>query len=164
RGPRVPAHGTGRCRPGSGNRQLQKPGRARRRAHEGERIMKAHISQLQSRAITALKPAIDWYQSRQAREQKVLQLLALVVALLMLVSLVWMPAWETRAQQRNSWQAQEKLRAWVAANEPVIRQLQASTGGNRMAGDWMSGLSRSAAAASVTVKSINQEADQSVRV
>ena len=126
--------------------------------------MKAQISQLQSRAITALKPAIDWYQSRQAREQKVLQLLALVVALLMLVSLVWMPAWETRAQQRNSWQAQEKLRAWIAANEPVIRQLQASTGGNRMAGDWMSGLSRSAAAASVTVKSINQEADQSVRV
>src|SRR5690606_4980720 len=126
--------------------------------------MKAQISQLQSRAVTALKPAIDWYQSRQANEQKVLQLLALVLALLMLVALVWMPAWETRAQQRNGWQAQEKLRTWISANEPAIRQVQASSGGRRMAGDWMSGLSRSAAAASVTLKSINQEADQSVRV
>src|SRR5690606_40060586 len=88
--------------------------------------MKAQISQLQSRAVTALKPAIDWYQSRQANEQKVLQLLALVLALLMLVALVWMPAWETRAQQRNGWQAQEKLRTWISANEPAIRQVQAS--------------------------------------
>ena len=126
--------------------------------------MRAQISQFQARAITALKPALDWYHSREQREQKVLQLLALVVALLLLVSLVWMPAWDMRAQQRDSWQAQEKLRAWIAANEPVIRQLQASSGANSMAGDWMSGLSRSAAAASVTLKSINQEADQSVRV
>jgi len=126
--------------------------------------MKAQISQLQTRALTALKPAIDWYQSRQPREQKVLQVLGLLVALLLSVSLVWMPAWDIRAQQRSSWQAQEKVRAWISANAPVIRQLQTGSGGNSMAGDWMSGLSRSAAAASVTLKSINQEADQSVRV
>ncbi len=127
--------------------------------------MRQQLQQYREQAQRALAPAKAWYQSREPREQRVLQVLAVLVALLLVWMLIWQPAWSTRAAQKNQWLAQARMQQWMAANEPQIRQAQRS--GNRGAsvqGDWISALTRSAATASVTLKGFNPEGEDSVRI
>lgn len=127
--------------------------------------MKARLLHWQGKLEQALQPALAWYASRVPREQRVLQLLGATIALLLVLSLVWMPAWNARERSMSRWQAQQQLLLWITTNEPVLQQRQqAGQKTTTLAGDWMSGLSRSAAASAVSVKSINQEGDQAARV
>ena len=128
--------------------------------------MNQKILELREEAEKQLKPALDWYQAREPREQLVLRAIAGTIALLMVVTLIWMPAWQVRDNEISEWQAQAKLLAWMQSNESTIRQRQSSTGQKRVgsSGDWIAGLTRSASGAAVTLKSYNPEGEDSARI
>lgn len=112
-----------------------------------------------------MTPVVAWYEGREEREKVVLQLLAATVLILMFLSLVWMPAWSVRDDQMNQWQSRTKLLSWMQLNEAEIRARQQQSGKAPSAGnDWVAGLSRSAQAASVTIKSFSPEGGDGARI
>lgn len=122
--------------------------------------------QLQERARPVLAPAVAWYRSREPREQKVLLLLGVTVALLLAYVLVWQPAWESRARQISQWENNSQLVAWMRANESQIRARQAQAGQDTPAirGDWVSHLSRAASDLGLNLKTVNAEGNDRVRI
>jgi len=127
--------------------------------------MRQQLAQYRDKGEQALAPLKQWYQSREPREQKVLQLLAVVIALLLVWGLVWQPAWNVREAQQKQWLAQARMQQWMQANSTQVKAAQRS--GNRTSavqGDWVSALTRSATAASVTLKGFNPEGDDAVRI
>lgn len=127
--------------------------------------MNAQFAQLRGRFLTGLKPVIEWYQGRAPQEQRILQWLALIAAVLLMIIAIWMPAWNIRSTQLSEYQSQQKLLTWIQSNETQIRQTKSNASGQPSLGDdWIAGLSRSATDSSVTIKSFNPEGNNSVRV
>ena len=128
--------------------------------------MNARIAALREKAVQRAAPAISWYQSRQPREQRVLQALLATVIVLLLISALWMPAWNVRAREISNWERQGKLLAWIQGNAAMIRQQKQAAPGNSAApaGNWIAGLSKSAASANVVLKGFNPDGDNSVRI
>lgn len=127
--------------------------------------MNQKLIELQQKLATVAMPAVQWYKGREPRERLVLQGLALMLAVLMVFMLIWQPAWSARAKQMQQWQAQARLLQWMQSNEAQIRQRQSNGSKSQaMQGDWISALTRSAAAASVNLKGFNPEGDDAVRI
>lgn len=127
--------------------------------------MSSLFSQWRDAFSKGIQPAVSWYEGREDREKRVLQLLAATVVALLFFSAVWMPAWQVRDHQVAQWQSQAKLLSWMQLNEAQVRGRQQSGAKTSTAGDdWIAGLSRSAGLSSVTIKSFNPEGSDSVRV
>ncbi|MCC1498102.1 type II secretion system protein GspM [Alcanivorax sp. 1008] len=112
-----------------------------------------------------LAPARLWFSQREPREQLALRVLAVALALVLLVALVWQPLVASHDDARDLYAKNSRLHAWIEDNSEVVRR--ASQGGNRApapGGDWIAQLSRSAAAAGVDLRGFNPEGDQSVRI
>lgn len=122
--------------------------------------------QLRDRARPVTEPALGWYRSRAPREQKVLILLACTVALLLVYMLFWQPAWQSREQSVDQWQRNSQLLAWLQANESEIRarRSQAAEGAEPIRGDWISHLSKAASDLDLSLKTVNAEGNDQVRV
>jgi general secretion pathway protein M len=127
--------------------------------------MNSVIAQWRDGVSKGIQPAVSWYEEREDREKRVLQLLGATVIALLVFSVIWMPAWQVRDDQVAQWRSQTKLLSWMQLNEVQVRGRQQSGAKTPLAGDdWIAGLSRSAASSSVTIKSFNPEGSDSVRV
>lgn len=126
--------------------------------------MKQWLSRVQARVEPTLRPALEWYRSREQREQRVLILLGATVLALVVFSLIWQPAWQVRAQQINAWRENTRLLMWIQGNESQIRAQRKSATPAQQNGDWIANLSRSAAAANVSMKSFNPEGADAVGI
>lgn len=122
--------------------------------------------QLRERLQPALAPALAWYRGREPREQKVLLLLGITVVALLVYALLWQPAWDARARQIAQWEGNTRLVTWLRANESQIqaRRAQAGAQGEAIRGDWVSHLSRAAGELNLSLKSVNAEGSDRVRV
>lgn len=126
--------------------------------------MKQWLSILRERVEPTLRPALEWYRSREQREQRILLLLGVTVLVLVVFALVWQPAWQVRAQQINAWRENTRLLMWIQGNESQIRAQRQTAEPATRNGDWIANLSRSAAAANVAMKSFNPEGTDAVGI
>ncbi|MGB2248771.1 MAG: type II secretion system protein GspM, partial [Alcanivorax sediminis] len=95
--------------------------------------------QLQQR----LTPLVQWYQSREPREQKVLQLLAAVFVVVLIYWLIWAPSVNARDQALQRYVSNTQTLEWINANAAAIR---AASGGkaSTLPRNWVGEVSRSA--------------------
>jgi general secretion pathway protein M len=112
----------------------------------------------------AIEPAMGWYQGREPREQLVLRILAMMLAITLFWFLVLNPLKSARDQARQGWISAEQTRQWIEANSEAVRQARARTSTGRPSGDWIASLNARAAEYQVTLKGYTPEGDQSVRV
>lgn len=112
-----------------------------------------------------LAPARLWFSQREPREQLALRVLAVALALVLLVLLVWQPLVNGHADARAVFIKNSRLHAWIEDNSQAVRNASRSTGrAAAPTGDWVAQLSRSAAAAGVELRGFNPEGDQAVRI
>ncbi|MQX53950.1 type II secretion system protein GspM [Alcanivorax sediminis] len=115
--------------------------------------------QLQQR----LTPLVQWYQSREPREQKVLQLLAAVFVVVLIYWLIWAPSVNARDQALQRYVSNTQTLEWINANAAAIR---AASGGkaSTLPRNWVGEVSRSANAYGLTLKNFTPDGNTSVRI
>ncbi|MDX1804444.1 MAG: type II secretion system protein M [Alcanivorax sp.] len=111
-----------------------------------------------------LAPLQQWYHSRDAREQRVLQLLAMVVGAVLLYWMVWQPTLDARNQARRHYQSNTQTLNWINQNAAAVRAASAGQGGKNPSANWVSNVSRSADQYGLTLKGFTPQGNQSVRI
>lgn len=112
-----------------------------------------------------LAPAKLWFNQREPREQLALRVLAVALALVALVVLIWQPLVTSHTDAKALYVKNSRLHAWIEENSNAIRAASQSAGrAPAPGGDWIAQLSRSAATAGVELRGFNPEGDQSVRI
>lgn len=106
------------------------------------------------------------YESRTPREQRVLQVLALVVTLLLFWALIFQPVWNWRQSAISDYQRQGQILAWIKANEGALRLRAGAGNAPRVStsGDWPSVVSRTIGGSGLTMKGMTPEGDDAVRI
>lgn len=111
-----------------------------------------------------LEPAQAWYLSREPREQLVIRLLAVLVALSLAWLLIWQPLHSGRDQARRQWIEAEQTRNWIEENREAVRQARSRAAGDDSGEDWIGGLNARAAEYQVSLKGYTPEGNNRVRV
>ena len=110
-----------------------------------------------------LAPLIQWYQSREPREQTVLQILAAVFVAAMIYWVLWSPAVNARDQAMQRYVANMQTLEWISANAGAVRA--ASSGKtSSLPRNWVGDVSRSANAFGLTLKNFTPDGNTSVRI
>lgn len=110
-----------------------------------------------------LSPLVQWYQGREPREQRVLQLLGAVFIVVLIYWLLWAPSVNARNQSMQRYVANMQTLEWINANEGAVR---AASGGKASAlpRNWVGEVSRSANAFGLTLKNFTPDGNTSVRI
>lgn len=124
------------------------------------------MKQLREQLNNKLAPAITWYQQREAREQRILQLLAVIIALALVYWLVWQPSWTARQDARQRYLSNQETLSWIQGNADAVRAVR---GGDertapRLGSNWVSEVSRSAQNHGLTLRGFTPNGSDSVRV
>ncbi|MGB1464889.1 MAG: type II secretion system protein GspM [Alcanivorax nanhaiticus] len=119
----------------------------------------SYQQQLQQRLL----PAVQWYQSREPREQLVLKLLGAVFIVVLLYWVVWAPSVNARDQAMQRYVSNMQTLEWIQANASAVRG--ASNGKSAsLPRNWVSEVSRSANAFGLTLKGFTPDGNASVRI
>src|SRR5699024_2006679 len=128
--------------------------------------MNPRIEQGKQELAKRLAPAIDWYQSREAREQRVIQMLGALVLVALVFWLVWLPSWHARDEARHRYVVNQQTLAWIEANAPAVRAAHGEKpgSGNALGADWVSRISGSARDYGLTLRGFTPNGSDSVRI
>ena len=69
----------------------------------------------------------QWYASREAREQIVLKVLAVVALFVVLYWLIWAPSLAARDQARQQYVANMQTLEWINANSGAVQAARAGS-------------------------------------
>lgn len=110
-----------------------------------------------------LTPLVQWYQSREPREQRVLQILAAVVVAVLIYLILWAPSVNARNQAMQRYVANMQTLEWISANAGAV---QAASSGktSTLPQNWVGEVSRSANAFGLTLKNFTPDGNTSVRI
>lgn len=114
-----------------------------------------------------LAPAIAWYQQREPREQRILQLLTVLFALALVYWLIWQPSWQARQDARQRYLANEETLAWIENNASAVRSARSNSSEkttSSLGANWVSEISRSAQTYGLTLRGFTPNGDRSVRI
>ncbi|UWN47845.1 Type II secretion system protein M [Alcanivorax sp. ALC70] len=116
--------------------------------------MNQKVRQLRDELDKKLAPAVAWYQERETREQRILQLLAALLAVAVVYWLIWQPSWEARESARQRYIANQQTLAWIESNADAVRAARGnrSGGGEQLGSNWVSNISRSAQSYGLTLR------------
>lgn len=104
----------------------------------------------------------QWYESREPREQKVLQVLGVVVVFVLLYFILWQPALQAKESARQRYVVNTQTLQWINDNAAAIA---ASGEASRTpAANWSAGVSRSASEFGLTLKGFNPDQNRAVRI
>ena len=107
----------------------------------------------------------QWYASREAREQQVLKVLAVVALFVVLYWVIWAPSWASRNQARQVYVANMQTLEWVDANSGAVMAARAGTSsGSRLPDNWVSDVSRSADDFGLILRNFTPDGNRSVRI
>ncbi|MED5238332.1 MAG: type II secretion system protein M [Pseudomonadota bacterium] len=110
-----------------------------------------------------LAPVVEWYQTREPREQKVLQLLAAVFVAVLIYWLVWAPSVNARNQAVQRYVSNMQTLEWISTNAAAVKA--ASRGKtSSLPRNWVGEVSRSANAFGLTLKNFTPDGNTSVRI
>ena len=128
--------------------------------------MKQKTQQLRDELDKKLAPAVAWYQERETREQRILQLLAVLFAVAVVYWLIWQPSWEARESARQRYIANQQTLSWIESNADAVRAAKGSRSGGsaQLGSNWVSGISRSAQSYGLTLRGFTPNGNESVRV
>lgn len=119
------------------------------------------IQQIQAR----LAPLQRWYESRESREQLVLKLLVLVLAVCVLYWLVWAPSVAARDQAKRQYMTHQQTWQWIQANSGAVKQASHQDSDDAQPGsNWVSNVSRSADSFGLTLKGFSPDGNRAVRI
>ncbi|MDF1820932.1 MAG: type II secretion system protein M [Alcanivoracaceae bacterium] len=105
-----------------------------------------------------------WYGSRESREQRALQVLALALVLFILYFLIVMPVFHYRADARARFENNAQLYQWIEANRPAMQAAAQNAPVSAAAGDWVARVNAAASQAGIALKGASPEGDNAVRV
>ncbi len=129
--------------------------------------MNPRIEQARQELTKRLSPALDWYQSRDAREQRILQVLAALLIAALIFWLIWLPSWHAREEARHRYRVNQQTLSWIQDNVPAVRAARGqSQSGNKdtLGKDWISGISRSAQHYGLVLRGFTPNGSDSVRI
>ena len=107
----------------------------------------------------------QWYASREAREQQVLKVLAVVALFVVLYWVIWAPSWAARNQARQQYVANMQTLELIDANSGAVMAARAGTSsGSRLSDNWVSDVSRSADDFGLTLRNFTPDGNRSVRI
>lgn len=129
--------------------------------------MKQRIERRRQQLHHRLAPAIQYYRSRDEREQRIIQVLGVVIAMAILYWLIWLPSWHARQVARQRYLANQQTLAWIRDNAPAVRaahgQKQPGDSG-ALGADWIGGISHSAETYGLTLQGFTPNGKDAVRV
>ncbi|MCK0152437.1 type II secretion system protein M [Alcanivorax sp. S6407] len=110
-----------------------------------------------------LAPVVQWYNSREPREQQVLKLLAAVFFGVLIYWLIWAPSLNARDQAMQRYVSNMQTLEWINANAGAVK---AASGGKSasLPRNWVGEVSRSANAFGLTLKNFTPDGTTSVRI
>lgn len=127
--------------------------------------MNRNLQQAREKLNARLAPARAWYEQREPREQRILQVLAWLVAAALVYLLIWQPAWDARDEARQRYLANQETLAWIESNAGAVR---AARGGDGAATDlgpnWTSNISSSVQSYGLTLRGFTPDGNRSVRI
>ncbi len=128
--------------------------------------MKQNLQQAREKLDAKLAPARAWYEQREPREQRILQVLALLLAVALVYWLIWQPAWEARDEARQRYLANQETLAWIESNADAVRAARSGGGGGGadLGPNWTSNISRSVQSYGLTLRGFTPDGDRSVRI
>lgn len=119
---------------------------------------------LMRRAQQAMDNAQAWYNGREPREQRALQMLSVALVLFVLYFLVVLPVFQYRSDSEARFANNAQLFQWIEANRPAISARQQSAPVAMAAGDWVARVNAGASSAGIALKGASPEGDNAVRV
>lgn len=119
----------------------------------------SYQQQLQQRLL----PVVQWYQSREPREQQVLKLLGMVFIAVLVYWLIWAPSVDARNQAMQRYVANTQTLEWISANAGAVRAASAGKT-TTLPKNWVGEVSRSANAYGLTLKNFTPDGNASVRI
>lgn len=119
---------------------------------------------------TTLQPYLEklqhWWNTRLPREQGVIKLLALVLAIFLLYSLVWQPMATARDMAKDQYLAASQTYQWFSANEAAVMAMKSSTSSTASTAkkDWVMNINQSAQMQGLRLKGFTPKGSQEVSV
>ncbi|GAA5118712.1 type II secretion system protein GspM [Alloalcanivorax gelatiniphagus] len=128
--------------------------------------MKQRLREGRSQLNKRLAPAVTWFQDREPREQRILQLLAVLLAVAVVYWLIWQPSWNARQDARQRYLSNQQTLAWIEANADAVRAARGGgkPGTTQLGSNWVSEVSRSAQNYGLTLRGFTPSGNDSVRV
>lgn len=129
--------------------------------------MNARIEQTRQELTRQLAPAIEWYRSREVREQRIMQVLGVLILVALLFWLVWLPSWQARDEARHRYVVNQQTLAWIESNAPAVRAARGGGGqggGETLGANWIGEISRSAQSYGLVLRGFTPNGDESVRI
>lgn len=129
--------------------------------------MNQRIEQGKRELSKRLAPVIAYYQSRDSREQRIIQVLGVVIAAAILYWLIWLPSWHARETARQRYVTNQQTLAWIRDNAPAVRAAhgqKSRSGGGELGADWFGGISHSAQTYGLTLQGFTPNGDNAVRI
>ncbi|HEX5677356.1 MAG TPA: type II secretion system protein M [Alcanivorax sp.] len=126
--------------------------------------MNKNLQQARKKLDARLAPARAWYEQREPREQRILQVLALLVAAALVYLLIWQPAWDARDQARQRYLANQETLAWIESNADAVRAARGGGASADLGPNWTSNISRSVQSYGLTLRGFTPDGNRSVRV
>jgi len=128
--------------------------------------MNRNLEQARAQLRNKLAPARAWYEQREPREQRILQGLALLLAVALVYWLIWQPSWEARNAARQSYLANQETLAWIESNAGAVRAARGGGGASTadLGPNWTSDISRSVQSYGLTLRGFTPDGNRSVRI
>lgn len=129
--------------------------------------MNPRIEQSRQELMKRLAPALDWYQSRDSREQRILQALAVLLIAALIFWLIWLPSWHAREEARHRYQVNQQTLSWIQDNVPAVQAAQGqskSASQATLGKDWIGGISSSAQHYGLMLRGFTPNGSDSVRI
>jgi len=105
----------------------------------------SNTAELKKLAAHRRDQAVNWYQSREPREQRILQVLAAVAFLVVLYWLIWAPSVAARDQAKKRFVSNQQTLQWIQDNRgAVIAARRGDASAARPTGNWTGNVSRRA--------------------
>ena len=125
----------------------------------------SNTAELKKLAAHRRDQAVNWYQSREPREQRILQVLAAVAFLVVLYWLIWAPSVAARDQAKKRFVSNQQTLQWIQDNRgAVIAARRGDASAARPTGNWTGNVSRSADQIGLTLKGFSPDGNRAVRI
>ncbi|HIL21928.1 MAG TPA: type II secretion system protein M [Alcanivorax sp.] len=125
----------------------------------------SNTAELKKLAAHRRDQAVNWYQSREPREQRILQVLAAVAFLVVLYWLIWAPSVAARDQAKKRFVSNQQTLQWIQDNRSaVIAARRGDASAARPTGNWTGNVSRSADQFGLTLKGFSPDGNRAVRI
>ncbi|ASK33838.1 general secretion pathway protein GspM [Alcanivorax sp. N3-2A] len=129
--------------------------------------MNKQIEETRLKLRKQMAPAISWYQQREPREQRTLQLLAVLIGAALIYWLIWQPSWQARQDARQRYLANQETLSWIENNAPAVRAARGGSDKNvsdTLGANWVSEISGSVQTYGLTLRGFTPNGDRSVRI